>query len=102
MQNVAVQRDVPTILRRSPVHDRQSNGLIERTVRSVEEAVRVLKLDLERRIKSEISVHEPIFGWLLQHATMALNWQQMGYDGKIPHERLVRGPLAEGFFHLAR
>ena len=60
-ENVEAQRDAPTIVVRTSPGDSQANGLVERAVRSVEEASRVLKIDLETRVGASISVHDPIF-----------------------------------------
>ena len=46
-----------TLLERSPIADSQSNGFIERGIRSVEEMTRVLLFDLSSRVGSSISVH---------------------------------------------
>ena len=45
-----------TLLEHSPVADSQSNGFIERGIRSVEEMTRVLLFDLSSRVGSPISV----------------------------------------------
>ena len=91
-ENVAAQRSGVTILTRTPPKDSKSNGLIERSVRALEEISRVIKLDLEHRLGSAVSVHEPIYAWLLRHCAMILNVQQSGLDGKTPHERLRGRP----------
>ena len=46
-----------TLLEHSPVADSQSNGFIERGIRSVEEMTRVILFDLS----SPISVHSSVF-----------------------------------------
>ena len=53
-----------TLLEHSTVADSQSNGLIERGIRSVEEMTRVILFDLSSRVGSPISVHSPVFPWL--------------------------------------
>ena len=45
-----------TLSEHSPVADSQSNGLIERGIRSVEEMTRVLLFDLSSRVGSPISL----------------------------------------------
>ena len=81
-----------TLLEHSPVADSQSNGLIERGIRSVEEMTRVLLFDLSSRVKSPISVHSPVFPWIVEHATDILNKCHVSSDGKILHERLKKRP----------
>ena len=60
LRNVAAKRKAQTVVKRSAPSDSQSNGRIERTVRSVEEATRVLKIDLEHRAKATVSMQDAI------------------------------------------
>ena len=92
MRKVAERRSAPTFLRRTPPYDSQSNGRVERTVRSLEEITRVLKIDLEKRINERISVESVIFQWLLRHGTMLLNIRQPGADGRTSYERMYGRP----------
>ena len=69
--NLRVSRG--TLLEHSPVADSQSNGLIERGTRSVEEMTRVLLYDLSSRVGSAISVDSPVYPWIVEHATDILN-----------------------------
>ena len=62
-----------TLLEHSLVADSQSNGFIERGIRSVEEMTRVLLFDLSSRVGSPISVHSGVFPWIVEHATDILN-----------------------------
>ena len=57
------------LLEHSPVTDSQSNGFIERGIRSVEEKTGVILFDLAGRTVSPISVHSPVFPWIVEHAT---------------------------------
>ena len=77
-----------TLLEHSPVTDSQSNGLIERGIRSVEEMTRVLLFDLSR----PISVHSQVFPWIVEHATDILNKCHVASDGKSAYERLKKRP----------
>ena len=79
-----------TLLAHSPVADSQSNGFIERGIRSVEEMTRVLLFDLSSRVGSPISVHAPVFSWIVEHATDILNNCHVASDGKSAYERLKR------------
>ena len=56
------------LLEHSPVADSQSNGFIERGIRSVEEMTRVILFHLSSRVRSPISVHSPVFPWTLERA----------------------------------
>ena len=79
-----------TWLEHSPVADSQSNGFIERGIRSVEEMTRVLLFDLSSRVGSPISVHFPVFSWIVEHATDILNKCHVASDGKSAYERLKK------------
>ena len=80
--------DVPTVVENSAVGDSQGNGFIERGVRSVEEMVRTLKFDLEERLGESLSVHHPVFAWILEHVVDLINKVLIGSDGKTAHQRL--------------
>ena len=77
-----------TLLEHSSVADSQSNGFIERGIRSVEEMTRVLLFDLSSRVGSPISVHSPVFPWIVEHATDILNKCNVASDGKSAYEQL--------------
>ena len=81
-----------TVLEHSPVADSQSNGLVERGIRSVEEMARVLLFDLSSRVGSPISVHSPVFLWIVEQATDILNKCHVASDGKSVYERLKKRP----------
>jgi hypothetical protein len=80
--------DKRTVVENSPTSDSQGNGFIERGVRSVEEMVRVIKLDLERRLGVKVEVSHPIFAWLVEHAVDLINKFLVSRDGKTAFERL--------------
>ena len=89
MKEVAMRRgNRRTLLEHSPVGESQANGLVERCVRSVEEMCRVLILDLSRRVNSPISVKDPVFPWIVEHAADLLNKCQIAADGCTAFERL--------------
>ena len=79
-----------TLLQHSPVADSQSNGFIERGIRSVEEMTRVLLFDLSSRVGSPISIHSPVFPWIVEHTADILNKCHVASDGKSAYERLKR------------
>ena len=78
-----------TLLEHSPVADSQSNGFIERGIRSVEEMTRVL-FSLSSRVGSPISVHSSVFPWIVEHATDILNKCHVASDGKSAYDLLKR------------
>ena len=60
--------DAVTIPEHSVVGDSQGNGFIERAVRTVEETVCTLKLDLETRISQKLNITHKVIPWLVEHA----------------------------------
>ena len=58
-----------TLLQHSPIADSKSNEFIERGIRSIEEMTRVILFDFSSRVGSPISVHSPVFPWIVEHAT---------------------------------
>ena len=84
-----------TQLEHSPVADSQSNGLIERGIRSVEEMTRVLLFDLSRLVGCPVSVYSPVFPWIVEHASDILNKCHVASDGKSAYERLKKRPHRE-------
>ena len=79
-----------TSLEHSPAADSQSNGFIERGIRSVEEMTRVILFDLSSRVGSPISVHSPVFPWIVEHATDILNKCHVASDVTSAYEQLKR------------
>ena len=53
--------------------DSKGNGQAEKAVQSIEEIVRTLFIDLERRCGEELSVHGHFSPWLIEHACDLLN-----------------------------
>ena len=72
-----------TWLEHSPVADSKSNRFTERGIRSVEEMTRVLLFDLSSRVGSPISVHSPVFPWIVEHATDILNKCHVASGGML-------------------
>ena len=68
----------------------QSNGFIERGIRSVDEMTREILCDLSSRIGSPISVHSPVFQWIVEQATDILNKCHVASDGKSACDRSKR------------
>ncbi len=83
-----VRGDLPTVLETSPPGESQSNGYIERAVRSLEDMIRTHKLDLEARMGEKVEVTGNIMAWLIEHSADILNKFQVGRDGRTPYERL--------------
>ena len=88
-------RDDPTIPRHSPVGESQSNGLVERAVRSSKDQIRTSKLALQKRIESKITPGHPSMAWLVQHAGETISKFQIGKDNMTAYERLMGEPCKE-------
>ena len=80
-----------TLLGHSPVSDSQSNGFIERGIRSVEEMTRVILLDLSCRV-GETRLRPLTCVSLDRRATDLLNKCHVASDGKSAYERLKKRP----------
>ena len=97
LTNVAALRgNKRTKVEHSPVGDSRANGLAERAVQTLEKQLRVMKLAFETRVGERLSVHHPLFAWLVEHAANVLNNYLVGSDGKCPVQRL-RGRAASQF-----
>ena len=72
----------------SPVGDSKSNGLIERTIQTVEGQVRTMRCALEARIGRKLVPGGALFSWLVIHAANVINLFEIGKDGKVPYQRL--------------
>ena len=71
---VAQQRgEARTIFTTAARSDSKGNGAAEKAVQSTEEMVRTLMVDLEERCGEKLSVTEPFFEWLMEHACDLLN-----------------------------
>ena len=60
----------------------KGNGSAEKAVQSSEEMVRTLMVDLEERCGEKLSVTEPFFEWLMEHACDLLNKYHVRKNGK--------------------
>ena len=79
--------DAVTIPEHPAVGDSQGNGFVGRAVRTVEEMVRTLKLDLETRISQNLNITHKVILWLVEQVDL-VNKLQVGQDGKTNFERL--------------
>ena len=75
---------------RSRKYASKTNAVGERGVQSVEDQVRVLKLELEDRLGVRIPVSHPIMTWMVPHAADLLNKMEVGHDGRTAYERFKR------------
>ena len=86
-----------TVVEKAPVGESQSNGLAERGFRSLEEMMRVFKLDLEERVKQVIPMDWAVLEWMIEHVCDVMNKTVIGKDGRTAYER-VKGKKAKAEF----
>ena len=56
-----------------PKGEHQANGLAEVTGRHIRDQVRVMKLDLEKRLGRKVLEDEPVMAWMIRWAAMAMS-----------------------------
>ena len=83
-----MRNDSRTVVEYSPVRTPKSNGLIERTVMSIKEQVKVMKSALEARWQRNIHDTENVATWLVEYSAVLLNRREISKDGKTSYERL--------------
>ena len=95
VNGVIEARDEATIPECSPVGESQSNGMVERAVRSSKDQFRTLKLALQTRLESNNPPRHAAMIWLVQHAGDVVSKCQVGHDGKTAYERIMGKPFRE-------
>ena len=65
-----------------------SNGLAERSVRTIEDFTRTTLAALQAHVKIPITMSHPLAHWALQHAAYLMNTYQLGRDGHTAYGRL--------------
>ena len=83
-----MRNDSRTVVEYSPVRTPKSNGLIERSVMSIKEQVKVMKSALEARWQRNILDTENVVTWLVEYSAVLLNRREISKDGKTSYERL--------------
>ena len=68
INGVIETRQDPTIPQNSPVGESQSNGLVERAVRSANDQIRILRLALQKRVGCQVPPNHPLMTWIVRHA----------------------------------
>ena len=92
---VIAARDDPTIPRNSPVGESQSNGLVERAVRSSKDQIRILRLALQKRVGCRIPPKHDLMTWIVQHAGESISKYQVNRDGKTAYEKVWGEPCKD-------
>ena len=95
IEGVIAERQEPTIPQNSPVGESQSNGLVERAVRSVKDQVRTLRLALQKRVGCRIPVDHPIMTWMVKHAGELISKYQLNRDGQTAYFKVYGKPCKD-------
>jgi len=75
------------IVENSPVDASQSNGMVERGIRSVTAQTRVMLSAVQARWGLELPIEHPFICYLVEYAAVLLNRFEVGADGKTSYER---------------
>ena len=78
----------------SPVHSSKSNGIIERSVQSVQGMIRTMRSALEEKWGVKLEAEHRVWPWLVEYAAYMLTRAEVGADGKTAYER-SRGKMAK-------
>ena len=97
------------IVKNSLVGNSKSNGIVERTVQSVQGIIRTMRSAIEETWEVKIDVTHSVWPWIAEQAGFLLTRFEVGRNGKTAYERLkgksapVQGlSLAEGIFRKRR
>ena len=82
-----------TMYELSPIGDSKSNGLIERTIQTVEGQVRTMRCARESRINRRNVPGGALFSWLVIHAANVINLFEIGKMVKYH----IRGSEGENY-----
>ena len=92
LTRVAQLRRAKTIIEHGPRDDGQAHGRAERSVRTIEELVRVQLTDFEARTGESVDHLSNLFGWIVRHATDLSNKRMAARDGTTPWEKMRGRP----------
>ena len=67
--------------------EHQANGLAEVTGRHIRDQVRVMKLQLQKKLGRQILEDEPVMAWMIRWAAMSMSRFKKGRDGLTPYQR---------------
>ena len=95
IEEVIAARKEPTVPQHSPVGESQSNGLVERAVRSIKDQVRTLRLALQKRVGCRIPVDHPIMTWMVKHAGELISKYQLNRDGQTAYYNVFGKPCKD-------
>ena len=70
-----------------PKGEHQANGLAEVTGRHIRDQVRVMKLQLQKKLGRQVLEDEPVMAWMIRWAAMSMSRFRKGRDGLTPYQR---------------
>ena len=75
------------ITEESPVGEPQSNGRVDRAVRTVRGQIRTMKEAIDSRLQDRSPRHHPVLPWLPRHAAASMVRYNVGNGGITSHDR---------------
>ena len=75
------------IVENSPVGSSKSNGIVERSIQSLQGMIRTIRSDIEGRCGVKIDATHSIWPWTVEHAGFMMTRFEVGRDGTA-YERL--------------
>ena len=86
-EEVRRRLDQDVIFEESPIGESQSNGRVERVVRTVKGHIRTMKEALDSRFQERIPLDHQVMSWLPRHAAATISRYHTGKDGRTAYER---------------
>ena len=86
---IAMARKAETPMIESPVRESQSNGSVERAVRTWRAHFLTLKSHLESRIRTKVEGHHPLRQWLANWAGEAIVKFRIQQNGRTSYEMMT-------------
>ena len=88
-RNVAkVRAGHGTAIEQSRVGDSNSNGRVERAIQDFKGLTRTMRSALEDKIKSKISLNDPIVPWMVRHAASVINSTRVRENGRTAYQQM--------------
>ena len=88
------------VLENTPRHDHAAN-LAERAIRSVEDQVRVLRLDIEARYGISLNANMSLWPWIARHAGWLLTRCKIKGNGCAPYQDAYGTEYSEEMLNIA-
>ena len=85
---VEERKEGQTLVEDSPKKSSGSNGIVERSVETVECRIRAILTSFEERMNMEVDARERIIAFIPEYAAYLENRLRKGLDGKVAYERI--------------